>query len=365
MSLKGLITPMKTKTVAVLFGGQSSEHDISDMSACFIINNIDNEKYDVLKIGITRDGKWWLYTGTTDSICSHFWQDDTSNLLPCVISPCSAHHGIIIFDKKNEKYAIKHIDVVFPALHGKNGEDGTIQGLLELSGIPYVGCDTYSSAVCMNKIAAKKLGAVAGIKTAASVDFERVSSFDMNRAVCIAEEALEYPMFVKPANAGSSVGITKAYDRAQLISGIETAFAHDRFVLVEETLVGREVEVAVFGGDGETIVSICGEIAPNSEFYDYDTKYLTDTAEYFIPARISGQASERVRDAAEKIYTRLGCFGLSRVDFFVTADEEVYFNEINTLPGFTSISMYPQLMERVGLDGGALVEALIERAYTR
>ena len=122
MSLKGLITPMKTKAVAVLFGGQSSEHDISDMSACFIINNIDNEKYDVLKIGITRDGKWWLYTGTTDSICSHFWQDDTSNLLPCVISPCSAHHGIIIFDKKNEKYAIKHIDVVFPALHGKNGE---------------------------------------------------------------------------------------------------------------------------------------------------------------------------------------------------------------------------------------------------
>lgn len=352
------------KTLAVLFGGQSTEHEISNLSACFAAENTDKTKYELLMVGITKDGKWFLYTGPLDAVRSHTWQDDDAHLVPCILSPCSAHHGLLLLDKAAGTFAVRRVDVVFPVLHGKNGEDGTVQGLLTLAGIPYVGCDTYASAVCMNKIATKRLCAGLGVSMAASVELAAGPDFDMNAAVCAAEEKLGYPVFVKPANAGSSVGITKARDRAGLIAGIEKAFAHDRYVLLEEAIDGREVEVAVLGGERD-FVSACGEIAPNSDFYDYDTKYVSDTAEYYIPARIAPKTAETVRTAAGRIFRTLGCTGLSRVDFFVTADEAVYFNEINTIPGFTAISMYPRLMRQSGVDGPALIDRLVEDALGR
>lgn len=352
------------KTLAVLFGGQSTEHEISDLSACFVAENLDETKYELMMIGITKDGRWFWYTGPVDAIRCHTWQDDAENLVPCVVSPCSAHHGLLLLDKAAGTFAVRRVDVVFPVLHGKNGEDGTVQGLLTLAGIPYVGCDTYASAVCMNKIATKRLCAGLGISMAASVELTAGPDFDMNAAVCAAEEKLGYPVFVKPANAGSSVGITKARSRAELIAGIEKAFENDRLVLMEEAVVGREVEVAVLGGERD-FVSECGEIAPNSDFYDYKTKYISDVAEYYIPARLRPETAEIIRGTAGRIFRALGCTGLSRVDFFVTADETVYFNEINTLPGFTAISMYPQLMRRSGLTYAELIDRLVEDACRR
>ena len=218
------------KTLAVLFGGQSTEHEISDLSACFVAENLDETKYELMMIGITKDGRWFWDTGPVDAIRCHTWQDDAENLVPCVVSPCSAHHGLLLLDKAAGTFAVRRVDVVFPVLHGKNGEDGTVQGLLTLAGIPYVGCDTYASAVCMNKIATKRLCAGLGISMAASVELTAGPDFDMNAAVCAAEEKLGYPVFVKPANAGSSVGITKARSRAELIAGIEKAFENDREV---------------------------------------------------------------------------------------------------------------------------------------
>ena len=265
------------KNVLILFGGVSTEHEISCLSAGFVFDNTDSEKYNIYRIGITKNGAWWLYSGTSAKMRDGSWNEDTENLRPAILSPCSAHQGILVFNKEKKTYEAIHIDTVFPVLHGKNGEDGTMQGLLQIAGLPYVGPSAYSSAVCMDKATAKLLCERKRIKTAPFLLVRKTPDFDINRTVCETEEAFDYPVFVKPSNSGSSVGITKAKNRAELMKGITEAFENDRKILIEKNISGKEIETAVFASHGNITVSIPGEIEPCADFYDYDTKYKNDT----------------------------------------------------------------------------------------
>jgi D-alanine-D-alanine ligase len=349
------------KHIAVIFGGMSTEHEVSCVSAASVVDNMDKDKFEVSKIGITKDGVWFLFTGNTDSMRSHTWSHETENLRPAIISPCTVHHGFMVLDKPNQKYEIVRVDAVFPVLHGKNGEDGTMQGLLKVAGIPYVGSDTYASAVCMDKVTTKLLCEKENIPIVPFICARNTPDFDLGNLIVEAEERFGYPMFIKPANAGSSVGVTKVVDRHSFAEGVKTAFENDRKILIEKFVKGKEIEVAVLGNDSP-IASVCGEIEPNSEFYDYNTKYINDTAEYFIPARIDNSLNAEISATAIKVYRTLDCSGLARVDFFVCEDGSFYLNEINTIPGFTPISMYSRMMEHAGYSYPALVEKLIELA---
>ncbi len=353
---------MQKKRIAVLFGGKSSEHEVSRVSASYVISQIPRDKYDVITIGISKKGKWFLYSGPTENIADGSWENDPGNKL-AFIAPAPRVGGMIVLD--DDSYRIVKLDAVFPVLHGKNGEDGTIQGVLELAEIPYVGCGVLASADCMDKIVTNIIFEHAGIDQA---KFTWFYTYDYNRDpdkyIEEAERELGYPMFVKPANAGSSVGISKAANREQFIAAVEKAAAEDRRILVEESIIGKEVECAVLGND-EPFASVPGQIAPAAEFYDYDAKYNNADSKLFIPAQISEELMEKVRSTAKKAYRALDCTGLSRVDFFVTDDGRVLLNEINTLPGFTSISMYPKLMAACDIKGSSLIEKLIELAFER
>jgi D-alanine-D-alanine ligase len=341
--------------VAVLFGGVSNEHDISLISATNIINSIPSDKYEVIPVGITKKGRWLFYPGDVNMIASGRWESNP-DCVPAVILPDPIYKGI--FKVMDGTYSLTKIDVVFPALHGQHGEDGCIQGLLEMSGIPYVGCGTLASADCMDKAVTHTILEASGIHMA---KWRTVYNTDLNRLdeVCenIANE-LEYPMFVKPANSGSSVGVNKASSFEQLKDAIKLAFAHDKKVLVEEYIKGRELECAVFGTDNP-FASDVGEIKSCNEFYDYDAKYILGTSGLSIPAEISDEASKEIRETALKAFKAMGCSGLSRIDFFLKDDGEVILNEINTLPGFTPISMYPKLMENMGISQPELLDRLI------
>lgn len=352
---------MKKKTVAVLFGGQSTEHEISCLSAVTIIQNIDREQYDVLLIGITRDGRW-LKTDSVEDIESGRW---TGGKTRAVLSPDAGHKGVILLE--NGSAQVFPVDVVFPVLHGAKGEDGTIQGLLELAGIPYVGCGVLASAVTMDKLYTKILVSTLGIRQA---DYELVYKNELsgqNAMEAVAgriESRFAYPVFVKPACSGSSRGVSKASDRKQLVEGLLQASEHDRKILVEETIVGHEVECAVLGA-GEAKAAGVGEILAGAEFYDYEAKYESQESRTVLDPVLPGDAAERVREAAVRIYRRLDGFGMARLDFFVTEEGDVVFNEANTIPGFTPISMYPMLWEHKGLSGFQLVNKLIRMAFQR
>ena len=355
---------MDKKRIAVIFGGKSSEHEVSRVSASYVISQIPTEKYEIVTIGITKTGRWFLYTGALENIADGTWEKDENNRT-AFIAPAPSVHGIIIINKDGTTEKL-HLDVVFPVLHGKNGEDGTLQGLLEMSEIPYVGCGVLSSAECMDKVSTNIMFEHAGIDQAKFTWFYSYE-YEENAEKCIAKaeaELPEYPLFVKPANAGSSVGISKAHNRDELIKAIEKAAKEDSRILIEENIVGKEVECAVLGNK-DPFVSIPGQIAPAAEFYDYDAKYNNAESKLFIPAHISDELAEKVRKTAAAAYTALGCEGLSRVDFFVTDEGRILLNEINTLPGFTSISMYPKLMAASGIDGSELIEKLISLAFER
>lgn len=344
-------------SLLILFGGESNEHEVSLRSAAAIIKNADKEKYDIIKIGITKNGEWNLYNGPVEKIASGEWEHDVKNLIHVAILPKGEESAIICLNG-----TMKQIrpDVVFPALHGQNCEDGKLQGVLELLHVPYVGCKCFSSALCMDKSATKLLLKDLNIPMAKWVDVNAKNISDT--LVEKIEKELSYPVFVKPSNSGSSVGASKAESREKLIEALKTAAKVDEKILVEEYIQGREVEVAVLDGL-RTVISGTGEIEPCSEFYDYDTKYKTDVANYYMPARISADTENKVRVYAEKIFRALDCEGLSRVDFFIThKDEKIFFNEINTLPGFTSISMYPKLMEKAGLSFSTLIDELVGSA---
>ena len=351
---------MKKLSVCVLFGGMSPEHEVSLRSAESVLNNMDPEKYNIFPVGITKDGDWILFGGKDYSMLpNEEWTNHPGNRR-AAISPVRGQ-GLLSFEGDN--VVREHIDVVFPVLHGENGEDGAMQGLLQLAGIPYVGPHVAASAVAMDKTLTKLVVDNAGVTQAA---WQLVRSIDVDTRVdgvlTSLENRFNYPMFVKPAGTGSSVGVSKATDRESLREALLSAGAYDTKILVEEFINGREIEVAVMGNQNP-VASICGEIDSGADFYDYDSKYVTDTSTAYIPARIPEDVAEQVREAAVKVYSVIGCQGLSRVDFFVTYDDDrVVFNEINTLPGFTSISMYPKLFAASGIPYGKLIDELLQLA---
>ena len=351
------------KKALIIFGGASSEHFVSCVSASYVISNIPTDKYDVVTVGITRDGEWYLYEGDVSLLPEDKWLE-SGKCTKAVVSPDRKDKSLIVF-RENKIEKIK-IDVAFPVLHGKNGEDGTIQGLFELAGIPYVGCDYCSSACCMDKAITNTLADSAEICQAkwlscVAEEYREIKDGFLKKA----EDYLGYPIFVKPANAGSSVGVSKAVDRASLEKAMEVAFKEDRKVVLEKFIDGFEVECAVLGNRDARAMSV-GQIKPANEFYDYEAKYENDNSELYIPAHISEETIEEVRRAAVRAYTVLGCSGLSRVDFFVTKkDNRVVFNEINTIPGFTPISMYPKLCEHSGIGYSELIDRLFALAQER
>jgi len=351
---------LKKLNVCVLFGGISPEHDVSLRSAESVLNNMDGEKYNIFPVGITKEGKWILFGGKDYAMLpGGAWQNHPENRA-AAISPVRGQ-GLLIFEGDCTRQEL--IDVVFPVLHGENGEDGAMQGLLQMAGIPYVGPHVSASAVAMDKTLTKLVVDIAGVPQAA---WELVRSetleHQMDAIIGRLENRFAYPMFVKPAGTGSSVGVSKAADRDALVKALLHAGVFDKKILVEEFIHGREIEVAVMGNESP-VASVCGEIDSGAEFYDYDAKYITDTSVAYIPARIDDVLAEQVREYAVKAYKAIGCQGLSRVDFFVNKESgRIVFNEINTLPGFTSISMYPKLMEASGIPYSHLLDKLLSYA---
>lgn len=342
-----------------LFGGNSSEHEVSLKSAYGVMTNTDTNKYNILPVGITRDGgNWYLYSGSYENIRDGKWVEDTENLTPAFLTPGSR----LCLCPEGKPASYLSIDVAFPVMHGAYSEDGRMQGLLDMCGVSYVGPGCIASGCCMDKAVTKQILKCQGIPQA--------------RAICVAREDLGaaydrirfavksgfgYPVFVKPACAGSSVGVSRVDSDAQLRAALDKALVEDEKALIEEFIDGREIEVAVMGND-KPIASVCGEIDPGATFYDYETKYCADTASYYIPARLDDEISEKVRSYALKIYKALGCKGLSRVDFFVKKGNTIIFNEINTLPGFTPISMYPKLFMHSGMTYSEVIDRLLTLA---
>ncbi|MBF7095524.1 D-alanine--D-alanine ligase family protein [Alkalibacter mobilis] len=340
---------VKTR-VGIIFGGNSKEHDVSLMSASNVIEAMDNEKYDLETIGIDKEGNWFIYKGATSKIKDGTWIKDKDNL----VEEFSIFHDDVI----------NSIDVFFPVLHGPNGEDGTVQGLLRLLRKPFVGCDVLASALGMDKVLCKKIFRDAGLPQG---DFLAVDTYDWdqspNEILDEIQREIGYPCFVKPANMGSSVGISKAHDKKELVEGIKEAFIYDRKIIVEANVDCREVECAVLGND-DPQASVLGEIVPSKEFYDYQSKYMDgEKSLLIIPAELSDEITEQIRTYAVEAYKAIGGRGLSRVDFFVEKTTgEVFINEINTMPGFTNISMYPKLWESSGLSYHDLIVKLIDLA---
>lgn len=351
---------MDQKKIAVLFGGCSSEHEISRLSATSVLRNLPREKYEPVCIGIAKDGRWYLFRGPVEEIADGSWEKNPLNRT-AFLSPDRSVGGIVVSGDDGPE-TIK-IDCVFPVLHGRNGEDGTIQGLLQLSAIPFVGCRTLASAVCMDKAVTHTLLTAAGIKQANYLWFYADRYANGAAKVKIKIEArLGYPIFVKPANAGSSVGISKVSSEEDLDAAVEKAAREDDKIVVEEAISGQEVECAVFG-NREPQASTVGEIAAAAEFYDYDDKYNSGKSQLYIPAHLDEEVIEEIRSTAARAYRMLGCTGLARVDFFVRNGREVLLNELNTMPGFTAISMYPKLWEAGGVSYSELLDRLIQLSF--
>lgn len=341
------------KKVAVVFGGKSTEYEVSLQSAACVLQNISTEKYDIFPIGITRDGEWYHYTGSYGKLTDNSWFEDHDHLASVVVSQDCSVKGVLEFS--GEGITAYGIDMVFPVLHGKNGEDGTLQGLFELAGIPVVGCDTLSSALCMDKDRAHKLVSLAGIAVPKSVTFRQP---DREEALRKAAE-LACPLFVKPVRAGSSFGITKVDRKEELNAAIDLAFSHDTEVIIEEEITGFEVGCAVLGNDRLTVGRV-DEIELSKGFFDYTEKYTLKSSKIFMPARITQEEEERIQETAKVIYRTLGCSGFARVDMFYTPSGEIVFNEVNTIPGFTSHSRYPNMMKGIGLSFERMLEELLD-----
>ena len=348
------------KNLVVLFGGQSSEHVVSCMSVLNVAANIDRELYNVYLVGITEEGRW-LFVDSEKEIEDESWRKKE---VSAFLSPDATEKCLFILrDGGMEKLPV---DVVFPVLHGLYGEDGTVQGLLELAKIPYVGCGVLSSAVSMDKLSTKILVSSLGIRQAAYVPVMKEELSDMDGVVSRIEQAFPYPVFIKPSNAGSSRGVSRADNRKMLVDGLLEAARNDRRILVEEAIVGHEIETAVYGGGTEEIrVSGVGEILAAADFYDFEAKYYNEESRTVIDPELPDGAVQQVREAAEKIFRVVDGYGIARVDFFVKEDGTVVFNEINTMPGFTAISMYPMLWEARGVSKKQLANDLISHAMKR
>ena len=344
---------MSRKKIAVIFGGNSTEYEVSLQSAFSVFQNINPDSFDVVPIGITRSGEWYHYTGKSKNICNNTWCKDDKNLYPVVVSQNRSVKGFLEFH--GDKYRMIEIDLAFPVLHGKNGEDGTLQGVFEMAGIPIVGCNTLSSALCMDKDRAHKLVSLTGITVPKSVTFK---SFGKEAAFKEIKEKLSYPLFVKPVRAGSSFGITKVTEAQELDAAVGLAFEHDIEVIVEEAVDGFEVGCAVLGNDVLTVGRV-DEIELSGGFFDYAEKYTLKSSKIHMPARVDDKTEKRIQEAAAVIYRALGCSGFARVDMFYTMSGEIVFNEVNTIPGFTSHSRYPDMMKGIGLSFPEMLEKLI------
>lgn len=345
--------------LGVLFGGKSTEHNVSVVSGTSVITNLDKTKYEIHPIYIDEDGNYYEYTKSIEDI-----------------KPLKIDEEITELEQIDNIFEyLKDIDVVFPVLHGLYGEDGTIQGMLELMGKKYVGCHVLASSLCMDKIYAKVIFKNSGINVAKSMylkkyednyiyiddNFNRVILDKISLASKVSDY-LNYPIFIKPSNSGSSVGVSKASNSEELITSLEEAFKYDEKVLIEETIIGREVECGVLGNDNP-VASYVGEVLAAGEFYSYDSKYKNQESVTVIPADIEENLMEEIRNKAIKAYLACDCKGLSRVDFFIEKDtNKIILNEINTMPGFTEISMYPKLMEHLGYNYPKLLDKLIELA---
>jgi len=348
------------KTVAVIFGGQSSEHEVSRVSASMIISNLNSDKYFIIPVGITKKGKWLIYSGPVEHIKSGEWEKYG---VPAILSPDATQKCLL----KRVGDSIKEIpvDVVFPALHGLYGEDGTIQGLLELSQIAYVGCGVLASSITMDKVYTKIIAKSLGISQAKYLWFRRDELKEMKNILPKVEKKLGFPCFIKPSNAGSSVGISKVRSPKELEAGLLLAAKYDRKIIVEEFIDGREIECSVLGNE-KPIASGVGEILAGADFYDYEAKYNSTASKTVIPADLPVEVIEKIRKVATKIYRGVDGAGLARVDFFVDKKTgNVIFNELNAMPGFTPISMYPMLWAAEGMDNEEMVDKLIELALER
>jgi len=366
--------------VCLIFGGVSNEHEVSLLSMSGVARNLDRSRYEVVMLGITKSGKWLHYTGPISLIENGQWEL-SQYVHPVTFSLDPAQRGLILTGcaevkasemirrriiagtplKRREQKFIG-VDVVFPVLHGKDGEDGTVQGLLELAGIPYVGCGVLSSALCMDKEYTHTVLQGAGVPKTKLIAVRRSEMDSFKELAPRLRKELGYPMFVKPANSGSSVGISKAANRKELLDALEEAFKHDSKAVVEKAMKGTEVECAVIGNDDAYAADVLAEIVPTREFYDYEAKYHDDSTELVVPARISEESANQVKYLAVKAYKALGCKGMARVDFFVKPDGSPVLNEVNTIPGFTTISMYPRLFMEHGMTYSGLLDRLIELA---
>lgn len=350
--------------VVVLFGGQSSEHEVSRTSAQSVLENLNKEKYDILAVGITKKGEWLPYRGEYKYISTGEWEEKARSEFQA--SPAGSKQSLCTINGFLKSICGETIDIVFPVLHGTNGEDGTIQGLFELAGIPYVGCNLLSSAVGMDKAVSKILFEHAGLNQGRYVVVKRTNIYnDIAQIQEKVQSEIGYPCFVKPSNAGSSVGISKVKEAESLLKALEVAANYDSKILIEEYIEGREVECAVLGFDSP-IASTVGEIIPCNEFYDYEAKYIDGDSKICIPAELDKETMETIRADAITAFKALDCAILSRVDFFVeNRTGKVFINEINTMPGFTSISMYPKLWGASGIKYSELLEKLIDLSFLR
>jgi D-alanine-D-alanine ligase len=348
--------------VGVIFGGRSGEHEVSLVSATSVIQTLDLQQYDVIPIGITRDGRWVSSSGALRLLKE---QTGLEREPERFLVPEPGRRALVSADGQGE--GSPQLDVVIPLVHGVHGEDGTLQGLLELANIPYVGAGVLASAVGMDKIVQKQLFANAGLPIVRYIWFLSSTCRERRRKVIAAiERDLRYPVFVKPANTGSSVGISKAHSRKELLDSLDIATAYDRKIIVEQGIRNvREIECSVLGND-DPQASVPGEIIPSNEFYDYDAKYIDGKSRSVIPAKLPRSVDKRIRHLAVEAFRTIDGAGMARVDFFVTRKTlRLYLNEVNTIPGFTSISMYPKLWEATGVSYAELLDRLIALAIQR
>ena len=344
---------MGKKRIAVIFGGLSTEYAVSIQSAYAVLIHLNKEKYDIIPLGISKSGDWFRYSGIYEHIQSDTWLEDITKLTPVVVSQNRSISGIIELNSNGNK--VIKLDAAFPVLHGKNGEDGTVQGLLELAGIPLIGCNTLCSALCMDKDKAHTIVHSVGILVPQAIVMKQPINSDMLFDIT---QKLKYPLFVKPVRAGSSLGITKIKNKEELPRALAVAFEQDSEVIIEENIDGFEVGCAVLGNT-DLLMGRIDEIELTDGFFDYTEKYTLKSSKIHVPARIDMNTEKRIQETACTIYKVLGCSGFARVDMFLTPSNDIVFNEVNTIPGFTSHSRYPNMMKAIDLSFEDVLDRLI------